>query len=386
MSEKQTHAETFVVFEKRYTLTRYPQRHRRELRAWDTADLYLLNTLSPLLPTIETICILNDNFGALTLPLAELNPLCYGDSWMSRRALELNSKVNHMPLNINFEESLAALTTHHPPPSCVIGRVPKSSSQLEYLLKCLNHWLEPDTLLMLAGMDKHLSRGQYQLLERYFGPSKYLPGVRKARVWQARCDPDLRVNQSLTSHLEITIPECDLTITALPNVFSRESLDIGSRFFLHHFDRLPMSEKVADLACGYGVLGLAYLRFHPQAHLIFCDESFQAVMSTRINKEKNIPNAQSSIYADDGLKQVKDASLGLVICNPPFHQQHTISADLAHSMFQDAYRSLQPGGELWIVANRHLGYHIHLKRLFGHCSVEASDKKFVILRSIKSSR
>ena len=109
-------------------------------------------------------------------------------------------------------------------------------------------------------------------------------------------------------------------------------------------------------------------------------------MSTRINQEKNIPNAKSSIYAGDGLKQVEEGSLDLVICNPPFHQQHTISADLAHSMFQDAYRSLKLGGELWIVANRHLGYHIHLKRLFGHCSVEESDKKFVILRSIKSSR
>ncbi|WP_440495178.1 methyltransferase, partial [Serratia sarumanii] len=53
-------------------------------------------------------------------------------------------------------------------------------------------------------------------------------------------------------------------------------------------------------------------------------------------------------------------------------------------MFCDAKRCLQVGGELRIVGNRHLDYHQKLKRLFGNCTLVASNKKFVILRAVKS--
>ncbi|WP_234364664.1 methyltransferase, partial [Streptomyces sp. SM8] len=46
-------------------------------------------------------------------------------------------------------------------------------------------------------------------------------------------------------------------------------------------------------------------------------------------------------------------------------------------MFAGARRVLRPGGELWVVANRHLGHHRQLRRLFGNCVTAASDPKFV---------
>ena len=94
-------------------------------------------------------------------------------------------------------------------------------------------------------------------------------------------------------------------------------------------------------------------------------------------------DAQVRVYADDGLKQVEPESLELVLCNPPFHQGHTVSADIAHSMFHDAHRALEPSGELWVIANRHLGYHVKLKALFGRCEVKASDRKFTLMRAVK---
>jgi 16S rRNA (guanine1207-N2)-methyltransferase len=52
-------------------------------------------------------------------------------------------------------------------------------------------------------------------------------------------------------------------------------------------------------------------------------------------------------------------------------------------MFADSRRSLRRGGELWVVGNRHLGYHAKLKRLFGNCEVVASNTKFVVLRAVR---
>lgn len=52
-------------------------------------------------------------------------------------------------------------------------------------------------------------------------------------------------------------------------------------------------------------------------------------------------------------------------------------------MFTGARRALRPGGELWVVGNRHLGYHVQLKRIFGNCELVVGNPKFVILKAVK---
>ncbi|EPJ35110.1 putative Ribosomal RNA large subunit methyltransferase G [Streptomyces afghaniensis 772] len=52
-------------------------------------------------------------------------------------------------------------------------------------------------------------------------------------------------------------------------------------------------------------------------------------------------------------------------------------------MFSGARRALRPGGELWVIGNRHLGYHVKLRKLFGNSRLVASDPKFVVLKAVK---
>ena len=96
-----------------------------------------------------------------------------------------------------------------------------------------------------------------------------------------------------------------------------------------------------------------------------------------------MPSANTTTRVDDGLVHTESSSLDLIPCNPPFHQQSTVSTDIAFNLFKSAKRALISGGQLWIVANRHLGYHMVLKRLFGNCTTEASNNKFVILKATK---
>ena len=361
-----------------YTLKRYPFHTKSQLRAWDSADTYLLNETHKHLNDETKLCIVHDNFGALSLPLVSYSPICYGDSWMSREALLLNAKENQITPP-KFETDLKSLVNIEVRPNLIIGRVPKSKTQLAYLLQQLNHWVSEGCELLLSGMDKHLSKGQFELLDKYFGPSQFLPGVKKARVWRATVDKNL--NTAPIKFNKIEVPDFNLSLTSAPNVFSQDKLDIGSRFFLEQFSKLPDKEQVADLACGNGVLGLAYLRQHPKSKLLFCDESFQAIQSTEENIVTNVPKANTNTRADDGLVHFDSKSLDLILCNPPFHQQNAISTDIAFNLFKSSKRALKRGGELWIVANRHLGYHVVLKKIFGNCSTEASNKKFVVLKA-----
>jgi len=86
----------------------------------------------------------------------------------------------------------------------------------------------------------------------------------------------------------------------------------------------------------------------------------------------------------DCLAGVENASASLVLCNPPFHQNNTITDDIAWQMFTESREALAIKGELWVIGNRHLSYFAKLKHLFGECEVVASNKKFSIIKAIKS--
>lgn len=370
-------AETFHAFGRNYLLQRYPLSKDNTLRAWDAADEYLLNTLQKQQIDLSEVCVINDHFGALTLPLAAHKPFCYSDSWLSREALLRNLELNQLDHEIRFAPILEDFISQPNTARYIIGRIPKSKRQLAYLLQQLNQWASADCTLLLAGMDKHLSRGQFDLLAEYFGPARFYPGVKKARIWEAKVDKDLNTLNIESSQLSLN--EFDLTLASRPNVFSQDKLDIGTRFFLDNFHLLPVRQKVADLACGNGILGLCYLRLHPDSELSFADESFQAVQSTQDNILANMPEAKTQVQAGNGLHDIADQQFELILCNPPFHLQHTVSTEIALNLFKDAWRCLQPQGEFWVVANRHLGYHTVLKRIFGQVKISASNQKFVIL-------
>lgn len=369
------------AFDHNYSLNRYPHKEKDDLRAWDAADLYLLNILAELDTDLSNICIINDNFGALTIPLLQYQPICYSDSWLSKEAIYQNIALNNGEKTLRYLTNIEELSHHANTANIIIGRVPKTKNHLAFLLQRLNAWAQPGCKLLLAGMDKHLSRGQFDLLAEYFGPSRFYPGVKKARIWEATIDKKL-ISKALTKST-ISLPERDLYLSNLPNVFSQDKLDIGTRFFLENFSTLPEKKFAADLACGNGVLGLAYLRLHPETFMTFSDESFQAIQSCEENWQQNLPNCHAIIRADDGLKQAKPSEFDLILCNPPFHHQHTVGTDIAVSLFKDAFKALKKEGEFWIVANRHLAYHITLKKLFGNCSTMASNTKFVILKAVK---
>jgi 16S rRNA (guanine1207-N2)-methyltransferase len=80
---------------------------------------------------------------------------------------------------------------------------------------------------------------------------------------------------------------------------------------------------------------------------------------------------------------VPDGSVDVVLNNPPFHSHQATTDATAWRMFTGARRALRPGGELWVVGNRHLGYHVKLRRLFGNSELVAGDPKFVVLKAVK---
>ena len=92
------------------------------------------------------------------------------------------------------------------------------------------------------------------------------------------------------------------------------------------------------------------------------------------------------VVRDDAASTVPDASVDLVLLNPPFHIGNTVHSGIADKLFAAAGRVLAPGGELWTVWNSPLGYRAALERHVGPTRQVARNAKFTVTLSTARDR
>jgi 16S rRNA (guanine1207-N2)-methyltransferase len=362
-------------------LIRQPDQPNEPLQAFDAADEYLLaHIAAQQLPANSRVLVLNDSFGGLAISLAEhVQVLSSGDSFLARLGLEKNLVRNGRPFgSVSFLPASEPWTGQF---DRVLIRVPKTLALLEEQLIRLQGHLAPGAEVIAAGMIKHLPRSAGELLEEYIGPMQALLAVKKARLLVAR--PDGRAAQPSPYPTRYTLDAPAIELVNHANVFCRDGLDIGTRAFLPHLPTNLGSARVADLGCGNGVLAIVSALANPQAQYTLVDESYMAVQSARENWRAALGERDMTSRADDGLASQEPQSLDVVLCNPPFHQQQVVGDFLAWRMFQQAREALVMGGALYIVGNRHLGYHNKLARLFRGVEQVAATPKFVVLKARK---
>ncbi|EMF0986170.1 23S rRNA (guanine(1835)-N(2))-methyltransferase RlmG [Salmonella enterica subsp. enterica serovar Cerro] len=365
------------------TLKRFPQTDDvNPLLAWEAADEYLLQQLD------ETeirgpVLILNDTFGALSCALAEHSPYSIGDSYLSELGTRENLRHNGIAeSSVTFLDSTA---DYPQAPGVVLIKVPKTLALLEQQLRALRKVVTAQTRIIAGAKARVIHTSTLELFEKVLGPTTTTLAWKKARLINCTFShPQLAdAPQTLSWKLEDT----GWTIHNHANVFSRTGLDIGARFFMQHLPE-NLDGEIVDLGCGNGVIGLSLLAKNPQANVVFVDESPMAVDSSRLNVETNLPEAfeRCEFMINNALSGVEPFRFNAVFCNPPFHQKHALTDNIAWEMFHHARRCLKINGELYIVANRHLDYFHKLKKIFGNCATIATNNKFVILKAVKQGR
>ena len=97
-----------------FELHRFPLRKKETLRAWDAADEYLLQYLeeNDLLHDDVSILIVNDGFGALSVPLSHFTPVVMTDSYLTMQAISANLKANDLDY-----DSVTMINSLHAPGS-----------------------------------------------------------------------------------------------------------------------------------------------------------------------------------------------------------------------------------------------------------------------------
>ena len=389
-------SESLAVPQGTFRLARYPVRPREQLRAWDAADEYVLQHLAQLgLPGDGVTVVVNDESGALAVALAARptgRVVHWGDSFVSQCATRANLAANGIA--IDAVEVLGSLDPLPARIDLLVVKVPKSLAVLDEQLRALRPSLHPGTVVLGAAMTRHLHTSTLAVFEQVVGSTRTTLAQRKARLVLATIDPALHPAPSQWP-TQWQVAGTGVTVVAHAGAFAAERLDPGTEVLLDALQRrgapAACGPLVVDLGCGTGVVGTQVALADPDASVVFVDESFHAVASAEATFRASLgPEREARFVVGDCLDTVHQGvplgagTVDRVLVNPPFHSGHALTDAIAWDMFVQARRALRPGGDVWVVGNRHLGYHVKLKRIFGAADVVASTPGFVVLRAVRS--
>lgn len=257
----------------------------------------------------------------------------------------------------------------------VLLRLPKAVAALEEYAQMLA--LLPGVRLVAGGRVKHMTRAMNEALATRFVDVSASLGRQKSRVLHAREPKPGAIDFPRTAR----IAELDLTIAAHGATFAGARVDPGTRLLVSALHRLAVPDGTTiDLGSGNGTLSTLLAR---AGHRVLAlDESRAACLATSATAAAN--GVAVEVSRADALEGVADASVPLIVCNPPFHVGTAKDSSAALAMIDDAARVLAPGGELWLVFNAHLPYLPRLRQRIGRTEIVTRNPKFIVTRSLRS--
>ena len=373
------------------TLRRWPDLESAELVAVDAADRLILSELEHEVrsdPSLleSGLVVIGDNFGAITL--AALSDLGF-----SSVRVHQDARSGELALDNNAELTNVTGFTHHDlTPDLVAGarivalRLPRSLDQLDQWSALIAAHAAEDVLVFAGGRIKHMTLGMNDVMKQYFGKVVASLAVQKSRVLRARGPlAEAAIADLAFWPKSKRYDMLDMTIFAHGGVFAGINLDIGTRELLNVLEQTPENAStIIDFGCGTGVLATAIARLRPKAQVIASDQSAAAVLSAQATIAANALAERVTVVRDDGLARQSDSSADLILFNPPFHAGAAVHSDTSIRLFEEAARVLKKGGELWVVANRHLGYQPHLARIVGPTREVSRTPKFTVTVSVKA--
>ncbi|WP_341830602.1 class I SAM-dependent methyltransferase [Streptococcus castoreus] len=177
--------------------------------------------------------------------------------------------------------------------------------------------------------------------------------------------------------LKVTLLNYPFTFLTDSGVFSKKMIDFGSQVLLNTLD-FSRNERVLDLGCGYGPLGISLAKVQGvQATLV--DINNRAVDLARKNASNNqveVAIFQSNIYEN------VNGQFEHIISNPPIRAGKKV----VHEIIEKSIDFLVDEGDLTIVIQKKQGAPSAKEKMatiFGNVEIMKKDKGYYVLRSRK---
>ena len=178
--------------------------------------------------------------------------------------------------------------------------------------------------------------------------------------------------------LDLYINDNKLSFVSDVGVFSNTQIDYGSYTFLKTILKEKKVDRLLDVGCGYGVLGITLKYLHHANEVDMVDINERAVNLTKTNIEKyKLENV--NCFVSDGLNEVS-GNYDRIVINPPIRAGKVV----IYKMFEDSKKHLNNDGALYIVIKKSLGANSAIKKLqeiFNNVEVLEKDKGYFIIKS-----
>jgi 16S rRNA (guanine1207-N2)-methyltransferase len=219
-------------------------------------------------------------------------------------------------------------------------------------------------------------------LARLVGPVSSLSKHKARAFWSG---PVGTIDADLSAHwqtLDAVRPIAAGRFLSRPGVFAWDRVDVGSELLAQHLPA-TLRGSAADLGAGFGYLSAELLTRCPG---IVSVDLFEAEQRALELARRNLANCASQVPLNfhwhdvaSGLPRRYD----VIVSNPPFHNSACSEPDLGRRFLKVAAEALNPGGQLLIVANRHLAYEQALAAEIAEVRIVVQARGFKILAASK---
>jgi 16S rRNA (guanine1207-N2)-methyltransferase len=151
-----------------------------------------------------------------------------------------------------------------------------------------------------------------------------------------------------------------LTIETDRGLFASHGLDPGTALLIETLEGIS-ADRILDLGCGWGAIGLAAAKTLPSAHVVLTDVNQRAVRLARKNLDRNgVRN--SEVKLGSLFDPLPNESFDLILSHPPFHAGRETVLELLGK----APEHLTPEGHLRIVGKGSQGIRFYQTWLAEH--------------------
>lgn len=184
-------------------------------------------------------------------------------------------------------------------------------------------------------------------------------------------------NDTLKSNpkeIAFRVNNTDLKFVTDIGVFSKDSLDRGTKVLLEYLEVKDTDKQILDLGCGYGVVGI-YLSKRYQLSVDMVDVNKRAIELSASNSVLN--GVETNVYQSNGFSNVK-SNFDLIITNPPIRAGKKVY----YKFFEDSVNYLNKGGRLVVVINKKHGAMSaikYLETIYNSVEITGKDKGFHVL-------
>jgi len=177
-----------------------------------------------------------------------------------------------------------------------------------------------------------------------------------------------------------TIKGHQLIFETHPTLFSPTQVDKGTLAMLNHIS-FTDSDKVLDLGCGYGVVGILAAKHTTLANVFMSDINKTALeYATRNVTVNNVDGVQ--IIRSNAYENINETNFTIIASNPPYHADFSVPK----LFIEKGFNRLAIGGKFYMVTKRRDWYKNKFIAIFGGVKIHESDGYFVFEAEKRTAR